>query len=118
MPAGVPPQDQRLLAVAIEPQQQHGAFLFQPQREQRTRTRRRLGAGQERARMPQVRRFRSARRAFEALRIRPRPHQHRALAAGLGARQFGDRLYFLAPRLFEGFGMSYEWNKPTLRLVP
>lgn len=34
------------------------------------------------------------------------------------ARQFGDRLYFLAPRLFEGFGMSYEWNKPTLRLVP
>jgi len=34
------------------------------------------------------------------------------------ARQFGDRLYFLAPSLFQGFGMTYEWNKPTLRLVP
>ncbi len=34
------------------------------------------------------------------------------------ARQFGDRLYFLAPRLLDGFGMTYEWNKPTLTLVP
>lgn len=39
-------------------------------------------------------------------------------ASQVRARQFGDRLYFLAPSLLDGFGVTYQWSRPTLSLQP